>query len=100
MDRAELFDVCLLQLRFFGFPYTITFLSNPVVVAAVPKRIHDWVQSMPVTCGAVNFGGVLVRVVAVTVAAVFAFVRHLWFLHEFFPEDIRVTFVAAKPFNS
>ena len=78
---------CALRLSALSFSYTVAFLANPVLALAAPKRIHDWVFVVPVPCGTENFGGVIVAVVAVAVAAelFFTVVIHISFpsLHVF-----------------
>ncbi len=68
------FNVAM-RLVFFAFECfadAVAFLADAVVAVASAKRVHDGVEVLGVPRGAEHFFGVLVAVVAVAVAAVFA----------------------------
>ncbi len=53
------------------FADAVAFLADAVVAFAVPKRVNYRVFVLAITGRTENFGGVLVAVVAIAVAAVF-----------------------------
>ena len=65
-------------------------MAHFVITFAAPQRIHDWVLVLRVAGGAENLSRVIVRVVAVTVAAALLVVT----VHVSFP--CQPVFHAAK----
>ena len=66
------------------FTNAVAFLADPVVAVASAKRGHDWVEVLGVPRRAEYSMGVLIAVVAVAVAAVFAVLCQIKFPQSLF----------------